>query len=213
MRETEAEDYIEIRDAIARDWYHFLNSYLPQHQWLLLPTLPINDVPNYIDNWDLDGFILTGGADTGVFPQRDACEEVLISHALNNSKLLIGICRGFQLFQQMLGGTLQACSAADHRQTMHDVTLINHPGYELFDTGVIRVNSYHSQGILTEGLASPLVPLATCDEWVECAVSPELKMMGIMWHPERSGGNPQWVAALLDNFFSHTAQADAYNAI
>jgi putative glutamine amidotransferase len=213
MRETGAEDYLEIRDAIARDWYNFLNSYLPGHRWLLLPTLPSTDVFNYIDGWGLDGFMLTGGPDIGVSPLRDTFEELLITYALSKSKPLIGICRGFQLLQQMLGGKLQACSPAEHRKAMHDIILEKHPEFETPDTPMMRVNSYHSRSISIEGLASPLKPLATCGDWVECAVSVELKIMGIMWHPERIGGNPQWVAALLNSFISRTASTATNSAI
>lgn len=207
MRETGAEEYLEIRDAIARDWYHFFNNYLPAHQWLLLPTLPSKDVFNYIDGWDLDGFILSGGPDIGLSPQRDAFEEMLITYALDKSKPLIGICRGFQLLQQIMGGKLQACSPAEHRQAMHDIVLTKHPEFETPDAPIMKVNSYHSRGISTVGLASPLIPLAICGDWVECAVSLEPKIMGIMWHPERKGGKPQWVAALLNAFMSRTASA------
>ena len=166
-----------------------------------------------------DGVLLTGGDDIqpGLYakdidpklaatvdrvdPSRDMWELELINETFAQRKPLLGICRGHQLLNIALGGTLlidipsQLPSAVNHRQfdkkaePVHDVTLT--PGSllaALVGKPAIGVNSTHHQGIGT--LAKPLVATATTSDGLVEAV--ELKdpaqlpfLLAVQFHPER----------------------------
>jgi putative glutamine amidotransferase len=125
-----------------------------------------------------DGVLLTGGDDIqphlyapnisadlaakvgGIEPERDTWEQLLVEEAFEQRKPLLGICRGHQMINVALGGTLivdiptQVEGALPHKQMdrkcepVHDIAI--KPG-SLFAriTGVekIGVNSTHHQAI------------------------------------------------------------------
>jgi putative glutamine amidotransferase len=161
-----------------------------------------------------DGFLFTGGHD--IFPglygeektgrcgpvcgERDIMESILFEEgvlALNKSAL--GICRGIQLFNVLLGGTLyqdipsELTGALTHVQEppydipAHTVEAEGGtPLYELVQKSVIPVNSYHHQGIKT--LSSRLRAMARSgDGLVEAVYMPERRFVwAVQWHPEFS---------------------------
>ena len=82
----------------------------------------------------LDGFLLTGGQDVDpalygaakspacgeTCPARDAMEPKLLRRALDADKPVFGICRGIQLLNACLGGTLYLdLPAEDERAVDH----------------------------------------------------------------------------------------------
>jgi putative glutamine amidotransferase len=81
----------------------------------------------------LDGLVLTGGADIGDAPERDAFELALAGLALERDKPVLGVCRGMQVMNVARGGTLiphlpDAVGHEDHRAVLgafgdHDVRL------------------------------------------------------------------------------------------
>lgn len=201
MRYANAPAYREDRDAIARDWPLFLQHYLPEVQWMLLPNLPPGDVAAYAAEWNLDGFVLTGGDAPGDDPVRDLAERSLLDHAIDQGKPVLGICRGFQIIQQYLGGSLSSCDADTHVASCHEVRFSSRVAGLVPEGASIQVNSYHRTGIRIQNLAFPLAPLALAGEWVECAVSRQPPLMGMLWHPERTGGDPVLDAKLMMLFF------------
>ena len=76
MRSSAATHYPEARDALARDWHHFMAQALPEVAWLPVPNLG-RAVAGWTANWALDGVILSGGEDRGEDPQRDDTEDAL----------------------------------------------------------------------------------------------------------------------------------------
>lgn len=89
-------------------------------------------------------------------------EKLLFNRAIEQDKPAFGICRGLQLFNALLGGTLyqdlptQRASAVriGHKQTppytipVHDVHIEKgNVLYEIVQTESLKVNSYHHQGI------------------------------------------------------------------
>jgi len=202
MRHSLARDYPEGRDAIARDWPLFLQQCLPAFQWMLLPNLPSRDMVAYAMQWELEGFLLTGGDDAGADLLRDEAETALLEYAISSGKPVLGICRGFQMIQQYLGGAVTACDADSHVSRTHEVHFAPWLRSLFPDLENAWVNSYHRKGIRKETLASPMKPLAVIDEWVECAVSQTPALMGMLWHPERVGGNPVLDGELMERFFT-----------
>ncbi len=159
-----------------------------------------------------DGLMLSGGTDVDpkifgevphtslgrVDPPRDPFEMTLAREAVRRNMPVLGICRGLQVLNVALGGTLiqdipsDVENAVTHEtgenrvEIAHDVTI--EPGSRLaalLSTTRVGVNSFHHQA--AKGLGKGLTP---------CATSPEdgiiegLEMrdrafvVAVQWHPE-----------------------------
>ncbi len=163
----------------------------------------------------VDGILLPGGGDVApaayggdeqattirdVDTQRDATEFGLVRRALDGQKPLLAICRGLQLFNVALGGSLWEDVAEGMPGAIpHDYFGQNQRDYlahpvtvagdsrlaeALGSNGAIGVNSLHHQGIRT--LAPGLVPVAWApDGLVEAIEYPDHPFaLGVQWHPE-----------------------------
>jgi len=166
----------------------------------------------------LDGVLLSGGGDVeperygdrnrhpttyGVSPVRDELELALVRAAVGAERPLLAICRGLQVLNVALGGTLIQDIASQfggdgrvpHRQ--HEVGLaadeVGHPvslgeRWPLAETaggnGSLGVNSFHHQAI--DRLGPGLEPVACSpDGVVEAVVLPGHPfLLGVQWHPE-----------------------------
>jgi putative glutamine amidotransferase len=160
----------------------------------------------------LDGLVLTGGEDVDpafynharhpaigeVDPQRDAFELGLFRESRRRGLPTLAICRGIQLVNVAMGGTLwqdlpsEKPGALPHRAPTdrdvrtHDVTIT--PGSRLahvLGTTRCAVNSFHHQSI--RDLAPGLVVTATApDGEIEGVESPEGDpwLLAVQWHPE-----------------------------
>ena len=158
---------------------------------------------------EFDGFLFSGGVDVDpvyygqsekhpdveINGERDEFELALIRLALDGGKPIFGICRGIQLINVALGGTLHQ-HIAGHRQKesanieTHNVRVLGGTHLaEVADSEVIRVNSLHHQVI--DKLAPSLVATAFSDdgyiEAVESSTVHEygLQIEAVQWHPER----------------------------
>ncbi|MDA8263426.1 MAG: gamma-glutamyl-gamma-aminobutyrate hydrolase family protein [Actinomycetota bacterium] len=125
-------------------------------------------------------------------PVRDIFESAMIEEARRQGKKVLAICRGVQILNVTMGGTLHqdlvTAGFDQHQrpdreyQTSHSV--IFEPGSvlaELMD-GATEVNTLHHQGIdcLGEGLRA----VAYSPDGVIEAVEGD-GILGIQWHPER----------------------------
>lgn len=171
--------------------------------------------------WErLDGFLISGGNDVAphlygervkkecgsVDTLRDAYETAAIKYALAHGKPLLCICRGMQLLNVALGGTLcQDLIAAGFEQhslgvfrrgeVSHTVEVA--PGSllaSIVGAGELGVNSFHHQAIAR--LADSLREAARSADGVIEAVEPAEAaggfVLGVQWHPEMmaaGGGN------------------------
>jgi gamma-glutamyl-gamma-aminobutyrate hydrolase PuuD len=156
------------------------------------------------------GFLLMGGVDVDPalynekrgphtdkpHKARDAQEMALLNLALEADLPVLAVCRGHQLLNVALGGTLlQNVPDDSHKWTpegdsaWHEIAL-NGPGH-VADAypGVtsLKVNSRHHQGITSDRLGRGLLVTATShDGYVESMDHAELRwVMGVQWHPER----------------------------
>lgn len=169
------------------------------------------------DGWDelysrLDGILLSGGGDIshelfsgephpridGVDPARDSIEWKMIQSAASDGKPFLGICRGCQLVNVALGGTLythladQLPGALDHdypgnRRTVlvHEVKLEEGTHIAgIFGEPIIKVNSLHHQG-LNDIAPSLRVAGHAPDGLVEAVELPDHPFgLAVQWHPE-----------------------------
>lgn len=185
-------------------------------QWRLLPFAPGERALE-----GLDGLLFTGGVDVEpalygarrsprcgeIQPVRDRCEMRLLAWALGRDLPVLGICRGIQVLNAGLGGTL--C------QHLPDVTGAGHSdgcvhAAELLAGGCLRaltgeavvpVNSFHHQAI--NRLAPSLRACAVSpDGLIEAVERPASRFfVGVQWHPER------WEHPLSDAIFAAFVRA------
>ena len=158
------------------------------------------------------GLLLTGGEDVdpahyGAAPhrsagaphaRRDATELALFTAAQVSGLPVLAICRGIQLANVALGGTLvqdlpsERPSDIRHDQPdergerTHAVTVV--PGTRLagaLGATTLRVNSYHHQAVDRIGRAL-LVAAKAPDDVIEAveATDPAWWMVAVQWHPE-----------------------------
>lgn len=176
MRTVENTTYAETRDALSHDW----SVWFSRHG--ITPIL----VPNALGDIDAyftlgaRGLLLSGGenlAPDGAPSPRDRTETLLLEGSLARGMPVFGTCRGLQMINRHFGGRV-AQELPEKHVGEHAVTLT--------DGSTIRVNSFHNQGVLTEGLASGLVPFAKTEAGViEAFVHPRFPLTAVQWHPER----------------------------
>ncbi|WP_320007703.1 gamma-glutamyl-gamma-aminobutyrate hydrolase family protein [Maridesulfovibrio sp.] len=182
MRRSDACDYDEPREGLALSWGFFLREALPGCVWVALPNTG-ESIVRTVDELGLNGLILTGGEDCGVYLQRDESETALIDHALQKDIPLMGICRGFQMLHAYFGGNFVPCAKDEHVAVRHVVSFAENP---YLAKGVQEVNSYHSNGIELKDIYGPLLPMAfDSSGLVEGVYSAQHHVVGLMWHPER----------------------------
>ncbi|MGM0903709.1 MAG: gamma-glutamyl-gamma-aminobutyrate hydrolase family protein [Bacillota bacterium] len=160
-----------------------------------------------------DGFLFTGGQDLNpnlygekiesfcgeLCAERDLMEEHLFKLVIELDKPAFGICRGVQLFNSLLGGTLyQDIPTQFHseQQVLHKqqppYTVPAHPVYieegnalyEIVKSNSLMVNSYHHQGI--KKLSGQLRAVAQAvDGLTEAVYMPgKTFVFAVQWHPE-----------------------------
>ena len=129
--------------------------------------------------------------------ERDAMEALLVPAALGRDLPLLGICRGIQALNTVLGGTLwqdlpkQRPSAVEHHgqppydQPTHPVEVLPEtPLAACVGAGELAVNSYHHQAL--RDVAPGLEVMArAADGVVEAVWRPESRFCwAVQWHPE-----------------------------
>jgi len=190
----------------------------------------------------IDGLVLTGGGDVdptsyggpppddrhyGIDEERDRFETDIFLLALDRGLPVFAICRGLQVMNVALGGTLHHHIEADpaggagavHRQQeagmppdadWHPVALANHPAAGILADGrEIIVHSFHHQGI--RDLAPGLMPIGTAPDGLVEAVTASGPgfTLGVQWHPELMFRRDH---SHLRGFRAHVAAAEAFAA-
>ncbi len=157
-----------------------------------------------------DGLLLTGGGDLGPefhrnrFPlllenvdeERDWFEIGLVRFALTAGKPILAICRGLQVINMALHGTLysdlntELPNSGNHQPDSFSCEA-SHPVYFKGNTRLVKifgeqalVNSAHHQAIkdLGEGLT---VSGVSPDGLIEAVEGEQEFVVGVQWHPER----------------------------
>ena len=173
--------------------------------------------PGLVENPDeildrIDALILAGGADIdpssygeeahpmtkGTVPERDASEIALARRAVQRDMPVLGICRGMQLLNVALGGTLRQhvpdlVGHEEHRRNPgsfkdsdHDVRLqpgtlaARAAGEEIHTT-----KSHHHQAVDRIGEGLVVTGHSVLDELPETIELPDRRfVLGVQWHPE-----------------------------
>lgn len=178
---------------------------------VLIPVANIEeDLLQYVKQ--IDGILFTGGEDisplyygenpikelTLTSSERDEYELKLFKKAYDSSLPILGICRGIQLINVALGGTLyqdinaQLTGSLGHLPAENPVNELYHTIdlnkksklYEIFREGRLKVNSFHHQAVkdLGNGLTVSALSSDGIIEGVEAVEKDYL--IGVQWHPE-----------------------------
>jgi putative glutamine amidotransferase len=160
----------------------------------------------------LDGLVLHGGADvapesygeTAMKPEwqgdriRDLYEMELFRSFKNADKPVLGVCRGAQLINVALGGSLyqdirtQIENTVEHRdwniydQNFHEIEF-KPDSYlaRVFGSGKFKTNSIHHQSLKKIGEGLIVEAVSTSDGLVEgVKYQGSEYVCGIQWHPE-----------------------------
>lgn len=172
---------------------------------------PLDAIETLAD--ELDGIVFTGGKDVSpdrygeepwpelgmILPERDALEIPLVKAIFARKKPMLGICRGLQVINVALGGTLiqdiPRVYGTRHEQGKsgpafaHEVDI--HPGSrlaEILGTTALMTNSYHHQSAnrVAPGL---MISARARDGVIEALEYPgDQFLVCLQWHPEKTLG-------------------------
>jgi len=212
------------RDSVCFAGRRYLDSVLRAGgEPVVISPQPIDDDESDDLISRFDGLILMGGGDVnpalygqevgphiyGVLESQDHFEASLLRAALRHAKPVLAICRGMQLANVVLGGTLvqdlselpNATELVDHKPTgfpvgaeytLHEVRLENDSilAHSVGGTS-IQGASFHHQGIGT--LAPGFKPAGWApDGLLEAIEHKDHWLVGVQWHPEdTSADDPQ----------------------
>lgn len=194
---------------------------------LILPAnLPSSQVKSMIPK--LDGVLFSGGDDVNprlygedqlpetkkILEERDEIESILLKSCLEKGKPIFGICRGLQIINVVLGGSLyqhiqtQYAGAIQHdrhddmrEKRHHSVTAASGSLLSrLTGLSSIQVNTLHHQGIrnLAKGLS--ITGKCTEDGLIEAFEKTDKRFfLAVQWHPEELTEYPEQ-RALFEGF-------------
>lgn len=163
-----------------------------------------------------DGLILHGGGDVdprrygeersaeqlyGIVPEHDELEFLLVRAALELDLPVLAICRGVQVLNVALGGTLhQDLGTEDHWHTLHPVELESGCRTALA-VGTTRPEACHSVHHQALKAVSPELRVVgrADDDTVEAVELPGARwVVGVQWHPEDTAADDPAQQGLFD---------------
>lgn len=185
-----------------------------------------------------DGFLFSGGPDIHPFylgedthincgqvsPKRDALEFALLPLVMEAKKPILGICRGAQVINTVLGGDLyqdipsqtERSFPVCHNQPFEGWLAAHHvavrEGSRLYriagNSLEISVNSFHHQAVrkIGEGLTVAAVSPDGIAEALEMPDYPYL--LALQWHPERMWENDPTSAQVFKSFIEACCSED-----
>lgn len=154
----------------------------------------------------VDGIIIGGGDDISpdlyggklvtsarLDPARDALERRLVCEAFEQHKPVLGICRGSQMLNIALGGTLHQDAYGVYTASKHVWTILPRKTVQICEetrlaglSGVspMKINALHSQAVdeLGEGLRVAAHDQGGMIQAIERVADPFA--LGVQWHPE-----------------------------
>jgi len=177
--------------------------------------LPVIDAADDVDEvlQRVGGLVMTGGGDvdpenygaepdprtTRVDPTRDAHDIALCRAAIERDVPTLAICRGSQVLNVAVGGTLvqhldRHFDIDRYNEAVHDVDV--EPSSTLADwTRATRlgVNTLHHQAVAVPGPDASVVAHAA-DGTIEAIEVDGKPVVGVQWHPELMRHRPEHLA-------------------
>ena len=183
-RIVNASNYDEQRDALSQDWPPFLEkiNLTP----IFIPN-SLDDIIKFLDEIEVDGFILSGGDNVGENPLRDNTEKKIIEFGIDHNLPIFGVCRGLQAINKFFNGSVVNSRNLKHLGKPHLIKIVNKNPLSFLDKS-IEVNSYHNNIITSESLGENLQEFAITDfdSSIEGIIHKNKPIIGVMWHPERT---------------------------
>jgi putative glutamine amidotransferase len=147
----------------------------------------------------IDGVLMPGGADIdprnygqepisddlyGMDPMQDSVDISLVRHVIDSGMPLLAICRGLQITNVALGGTLVQHMELPHFHHVAPVTVESHADELGLTEATLEASCYHHQAI--DELADGLTVIARATEGHIEAVKIHSTgwAFGVQWHPE-----------------------------
>jgi len=191
---------------------------------IVIPPDPDPD-PGLLDRFD--GLLLPGGLDVdpaaygaevepnceAFDPARDRFELTMLEAALERDLPILGICRGMQLINVALGGTLSQdlgsrLGSTAHRSVVGSLAESNSHAVEfvegslcrqIADSGEAEGRSHHHQSVELAGEGVVVAGVSGSDGVVEAIEVPGRRfVVGVQWHAEATPKDrfiPAFVAA------------------
>jgi len=183
----------------------------------------------------LDGLVISGGADidpaaydqpphpatTGTRPGRDGWEMRLLEHALSRDLPVLGVCRGAQVLNVALGGSLHQHlpDVVGHESHRPSPAVFGPTRVRLAEGslaarilgGDCKVPCYHHQAL------DRIAPALDVSGWsedgtVEAVELPARRfVLGVQWHPEQDSGDPRLFEALVAAALRTASRSEASN--
>ncbi len=169
--------------------------------------LPVEN-PNWAERLEgIKGVLIPGGGDVnpkwygeepntdelyGVDDLQDENDFSIAKYAFDNGLPALAICRGFQLVNVLMGGSLVQHMDKDHRNFIHQITIDKDIEGLGLSQPTLESSCFHHQSI--KKLGDGLEVLATASEGhVEAFKIPSKAWAyGVQWHPEDNyRQNPQ----------------------
>ena len=163
--------------------------------------------PEDLDNYDV--LVLSGGGDMGiksgaygnqtedlpiggVNDDRDNLERELLEKALERKMPVLGICRGMQVMNVFLGGTLWpdvsqgGFDGGIHRDGEGGEPPVGDiPHWTKMEGKEFEVTSHHHQGVRVLGKGLQILSKSS-DGMIEAVKHESLPWFAVQWHPERT---------------------------
>jgi putative glutamine amidotransferase len=165
---------------------------------------PITMLPVANSDWaerlrGIDGILMPGGADISpaTYGQSITSEHVvdiddladeadisLVTYALSSGLPFFAICRGLQITNVALGGTLVQHMDSPHQHHVAAVTFDSHVDELGLSTATVEASCYHHQ-MIDEVAPGVEIIARSADGHVEAAKIPSRGWaFGVQWHPE-----------------------------
>ena len=167
----------EVRTQIDINLYKFIYScgYIP----IGIPYFnekknnSLIKLKNWLEKTRINGIVLSGGEDIGIFKLRDFSENFLIKYSIKKKIPLFGICRGMQIIGLFFKSKI--IRVKNHVQKFHVV---------YSKKNRITVNSFHNFS-LKNCPKNFNIEYKALDGNIESIESKQKKIYACMWHPER----------------------------
>lgn len=190
------DNYNSIGQFLDNDWINFFKN---KDVNLLLFT-NLNSKQKLKINFD--AVIISGGNDLLEIKKnklniiREKIDKNLFQLAIEKKKPILAICKGFQFINRFYGGKYK--KTTNHVKKNHKI-FINKNFLYLKKNQVLSVNSYHNYKVTN--LAKNMNEIATAvDGSVEIAIHKNRKILGLMFHPERTNKSNSYVKKIVFKF-------------
>ena len=175
-----------------------------------------------------DGVLIQGGGDVdpqrygesqrsdtvyGIVSMHDDLEIAMVLEAVRQDKPLLAICRGIQILNVALGGTLHQDlgdvlpDRESHWDTYHPISLVpnSRTAVAMGTTSPQRSHSYHHQALKT--VAPDLQIVGQAPDGVIEAVEHRSSrwIVGVQWHPEDDAAETHQQQSLFNQLIRQSA--------